>query len=126
MNDLGNLLRKLRGKRALRDVAEATGLSHSYIADVEHGFRRGTKQPINPSPETLKRLSDAYNFPYEELMRVAGYLEDEIDSKDKGIFVRESDVNYTVVARSKNLPPQKIKQLEKLLDLLFEEEDDNQ
>lgn len=75
MSELGALLRGLRGKRSLRDVAEATGLSHSYISDVEKGYRRGTKTPLNPSPDTLKKLSDAYDYPYEDLLEKAGYIE---------------------------------------------------
>jgi transcriptional regulator with XRE-family HTH domain len=75
MSELGKLLKELRGKKSLRAVAEDTGLSHSYIADIEKGFRRDTKAPINPSPDTLKRLSKAYDYPYEELMKAAGYFD---------------------------------------------------
>jgi len=85
-NDLGNYLRKLRGKRSLRDVAERTGLSHTYIADVENGFRRGSNKPIKPTPETLKKLSEAYGGgEYTNLMVLAGYWpEDELlEPKDK-------------------------------------------
>lgn len=82
MNSLGELLRGLRGKRSLRDVADATELSHTYISDIEKGYRRGTKSPINPSPDTLKRLADAYAYPYQDLLRVAGYIEPEVLDKD--------------------------------------------
>lgn len=74
MSELGDLLRKLRGKRSLREIADLTELSHTYISDVEKGFRRGSKKPLNPSPETLKRLAKAYDYPYEELMKAAGYV----------------------------------------------------
>lgn len=73
-NELGKFLENLRGKITLRDVAKKSGLSHTYIRDIELGINRKTKSPINPSPETLKRLAEAYNFPYEELMKKAGYL----------------------------------------------------
>lgn len=75
MNELGELLRKLRGKRSLREVSKLTELSHTYISDLEKGFNHNTKAPINPSPETLKRLSVAYDYPYESLMKVAGYFD---------------------------------------------------
>lgn len=78
MNSLGELLKNLRGKRSLRNVADVTELSHTYISDIEKGFRRGTNKPIHPSPDTLKRLAEAYDYPYEELMKVAGYIEEEI------------------------------------------------
>ena len=74
MNELGDLLSKLRGDRSLREIGEITGLSHTYISDVEKGYRRGSKKPLKPSPDTLKRLASAYNYPYEDLMKIAGYL----------------------------------------------------
>lgn len=80
MSELGDLLKELRGKRSLREIADITELSHTYISDIEKGYRRGTKKPIHPSPETLKRLADAYNYPYEKLMKVAGYLEAETNN----------------------------------------------
>lgn len=78
MSELGDLLRELRGKRSLREIADITELSHTYISDVEKGYRRGTKKPIHPSPETLKRFAEAYNYPYEKLMIKAGYIENEV------------------------------------------------
>lgn len=75
MNKLGDLLIKLRGEKTLREVAELTGISHGYIGMLERGYDNRTKKPINPSPEILRKLSLAYNFPYDILMFVAGYLE---------------------------------------------------
>jgi transcriptional regulator with XRE-family HTH domain len=79
MNELGELLRKLRGKRSLREVAKMTELSHTYISDLEKGFNHNTKAPINPSPETLKRLSFAYTCSYDELMAKAGYMPEKVE-----------------------------------------------
>lgn len=76
MSALGDLLKELRDKRSLRDVAEKTGISHSYISDIEKGFRRGTNTPLNPSPDTLKKLAEVYDYPYEKLLKVAGYVEE--------------------------------------------------
>lgn len=79
MIELGELLKSLRNKKdmSLRDAAAATELSHSYIADLEKGYRRGTKTPIHPSPDTLKRLSSAYSYDYTKMMKIAGYVEDD-------------------------------------------------
>ncbi|MBE1556074.1 helix-turn-helix domain-containing protein [Sporosarcina limicola] len=82
MNSLGELFKKLRGKKSLREIADVTQLSHTYIADIEKGYRRGSKKPIHPSPDTLKRLAEAYSYPYEELMRVAGYIEGKTDNEE--------------------------------------------
>ncbi|MDR7237174.1 helix-turn-helix domain-containing protein [Neobacillus drentensis] len=83
MSELSRLLKDLRGDRSLREVAEITGLSHSYIADIEKGFRRGSNNPINPSPDTLRRLAKAYLYDYDELLKVAGYLEDGSTSSNE-------------------------------------------
>lgn len=49
---IGTRLRQLRNQQnlSLRALAQATGLSHSFICDVEHGR-------CNPSIETLQILS---------------------------------------------------------------------
>lgn len=83
MNDLGKLLRELRGKISLRKAAELTGISHSYIADLEKGYKHNTKAPTKPSPDTLERLSKAYDYSYEELMRVAGYMKENTKGEEK-------------------------------------------
>lgn len=73
-NELGKYLKQLRGKESLRDVSHRINgkLSFSYIGDLEKGVnRRGN--PINPSPETLKILADAYHIDYLKLMELAGY-----------------------------------------------------
>lgn len=75
-NSLGLFLRELRGKMPLREVALKSGLSHTYIRDLELGINRKTKTPINPTPETLKRLSEAYNYSYDTLMEKAGYVDE--------------------------------------------------
>jgi transcriptional regulator with XRE-family HTH domain len=91
--ELGRYLEKLRTdlKLTLRDAAEKSGLSHTYIRDIELGVNRKTKAPVNPSPETLRRLSKAYGNPsdelYETLMKMAGHLDpSEEDTKPKGNF----------------------------------------
>lgn len=75
MNELGELLKKLRGKRSLREAAKLTGLSYSYISSLEKGEHPKTKASIQASPDSLKSLAKAYNYPYEELMKMAGYIE---------------------------------------------------
>lgn len=74
MNQLGELLKNLRGTRSLRSVAEKSGLSHTYIRDLELGVNRATNEILKPSPETLRRLAETYDYLYEELMEKAGYL----------------------------------------------------
>lgn len=89
-NSLGEYIRELRGKESLRSVSNRINgkLSHSYISDLEKGIsRRGT--PINPTPEALKILSEAYNVSYDYLMELAGYIisEDKKVNSEKQIKI---------------------------------------
>jgi transcriptional regulator with XRE-family HTH domain len=79
MSDLGKLLEHLRKAQrlSLREVSERCGISHTYIRDLELSKNRSTNKPIKPSPEILEKLADAYNFSYENLMQMAGYLKEE-------------------------------------------------
>jgi transcriptional regulator with XRE-family HTH domain len=78
-NELGLFLEDLRGKLSLRDAAEKSGLSHTYIRDLELGINRKTKAPIRPSADTLNQLAEAYNYPVSELLKKAGYLDSDTD-----------------------------------------------
>jgi HTH-type transcriptional regulator, competence development regulator len=68
-----------------RQVAEMTGLSHSYILDLERGINRTTGKHITPTIETLARLSRAYRYSLDELLRIAGYTDIVRDDIRKGI-----------------------------------------
>lgn len=74
INELGKFLEGLRGKESLRDAAKRAGISHTYLRIVEKGFDRRSGSPVNPTPETLRSLSKAYNHSYEDLMVKAGYI----------------------------------------------------
>jgi HTH-type transcriptional regulator, competence development regulator len=76
MQELGHLLRQLRDRESLRDVSQRSGISHTYLGIIEKGIDQRTGNPVKPTPETLKTLAKAYNYPYEELMRRAGYLQE--------------------------------------------------
>ena len=92
-NELGEFLEKLRGKLSLREAARKSGLSHTYIRDLELGMNRKTKAPIRPSADTLKRLAVAYDYPVSELLKRAGYLEEEkgLTDKDKIDIAKRMD-----------------------------------
>lgn len=55
-------LRALRNNQTLKEVSQATGLSVSYISDLEHDRRKG-------SIKTLQLLADYYDYDYEALCR---------------------------------------------------------
>jgi Predicted transcriptional regulators len=66
----GVLLRQLRERSefSLRDLEAETGISNSYLSQIESG-RVGA-----PSPKILEKLAAALKYPYVELMRGAGHL----------------------------------------------------
>ncbi|OXM15439.1 helix-turn-helix domain-containing protein [Paenibacillus herberti] len=68
--DFGTFLRDKRTRRGLTlsSLAEASGVSQTYITNVENG-KRGA-----PSPEILKKLTEPLGVSYVELMVRAGYV----------------------------------------------------
>lgn len=104
MEELHQFLKELRKRRgySLREASDRSGLSHSYISSLELGKHPKTKTPISPSPTTLKKLSELYNYSYPELMKMAGYL-DFVETPDaiqegleNGTIIREEIAPYPV------------------------------
>ena len=62
---VGPLLRRLRGDLSLRDVTARTGVSSSYLSQIERGDRL-------PGSNVARKLADLYNVDAGELMRRAG------------------------------------------------------
>lgn len=76
-NELGQYLEKVRQNKqlALRDVAEISGLGHTYIRDLELGINRKTGKNITPSSETIKKIAEAYDLDYYDLLDKAGIID---------------------------------------------------
>lgn len=73
--EFGRILKALREKAGLstHKLAEASGVSQSYISHVESGRKKNV-----PSPEILKKLADALEgVSYVDLMGIAGYYEED-------------------------------------------------
>lgn len=79
MNNLGELFRQIRLSKnwSIREAAKRMGISYSYLSILEKGIDPRTGKDSNPKPDTLRLISKAYDYPYEELMKAAGYLNDE-------------------------------------------------
>ena len=65
--EIGPLLKRLRGEHSLRDVQRLTGVSGSYLSLVERGDRR-------PGPNLLNKLAILYGVDANHLHRRAGRL----------------------------------------------------
>jgi transcriptional regulator with XRE-family HTH domain len=59
--EVGPRLRRARGERTLREVAEQTGISTSTLSRLESGLRK-------PTLELLLPLSQVYRVPLDELV----------------------------------------------------------
>lgn len=75
MNELGEFLKKKRGKKSLREVAKECGISHTYLDTLEKGYDPRTKKERKPSPEVLQKLAAYYKVEYTYLMYLAGYID---------------------------------------------------
>lgn len=75
-----SLLRK-RAKLSMGKLAKISNVSQPYISQIERGDRG------IPSPDILKKLAEALNVPYLELMQKAGFLppelQEDIERRDK-------------------------------------------
>ena len=73
--EIGPLLKRLRGDMSLREVRRLTGVSNSYLSEIEKGERR-------PGTNLLKRLAALYSVDVRVLMERAGFLDNEDDGGD--------------------------------------------
>lgn len=80
MSNLGELFRQIRLSKnwSIREAAKKMGIAHSYLSILEKGLDPRTGKYANPKPDTLRLISKAYDYPYEELMKAAGYLNEDI------------------------------------------------
>jgi len=62
---VGDLLRWLRGERSLRQVQEDTGITYTYLSNIERGNKL-------PGEKVLTKLADYHNMPRGELLDMAG------------------------------------------------------
>ena len=53
-DEIGPLLRRLRGDLSLRDVTRRTGISSSYLSQIERGGRK-------PGSNMISKLAALYN-----------------------------------------------------------------
>lgn len=60
--------RKERGL-SLKQMAYKTGLSHTYVSQLERGLR------ATPVPEDLRKIAKGLRIDYNYLMELAGYID---------------------------------------------------
>ncbi len=68
--DIGQMLKRLRGDTSLRGVQRLTGISNAYLSQIEKGLR-------HPGPKLLRRLAALYGVGLQGMLKKAGYLDRE-------------------------------------------------
>ena len=64
--DIGPLLKRLRGRVSLREVTRRTGVSTSYLSQIERGVS-------HPGANVVRKLAELYNVDAGELLKRAGH-----------------------------------------------------
>ena len=102
MNEFGTLIRKLRNqkKMTLRDLAEYSKLSYSFIASLEKGR-------YNPSRESIYALASPLDGDVNELLMLAGFFPDQSRIAD------EHKYTHSTVGLTKS----KVLELENILEM---------
>lgn len=77
---------RTENKLTTRQLAEAIGVSQSYLSQLENGYRTNP-----PTTDVIKNLSYALKYDYFSLLRLAGYLPSSItpDALIEGIPITE-------------------------------------
>ena len=64
--DIGALLKRLRGRVSLREVTRRTGVSTSYLSQIERGMSQ-------PGANVIHKLAELYNVDAQQLLKRAGH-----------------------------------------------------
>jgi transcriptional regulator with XRE-family HTH domain len=90
MNQFGEFLKELRGKRSLREIERLSGVSHVQLSNLEKGVDPRTGKRSEPSIETLTKLSKAFDIPLNDMISKA-YIKTFIISPDEAKKITEED-----------------------------------
>lgn len=100
--EIGKLVRNLRISKGYSqfDLAELLGVNNSYLSRIENGERR-------PSTKIMRKMSEALDYPYDELVVASGLLSPEFRERqalggDTGIV---RDIREIRAALSRLVPP---------------------
>lgn len=119
--EFGIYIRKLRKERSLtiRQVEKYSGVSNSYLSQIENGMRG------IPKPNILEKISKALKVPYEELMEKAGYLKDDSERQSVPDYINSYTLDQIIKKYNVDLSdPSKRKQFEKIIQIVWGSEND--
>ena len=79
-SQVGRLLRRLRGRKTLRQVEADTGIANTYLCKLELGIKR-------PGTKTLSKLSAYYDVPLNDLLQATGVTSGAIPVRESGSII---------------------------------------
>lgn len=75
---------------SLRKLSVLSGVSHSEISMLEKGMRK------NPNIKILKKLTDALDLNYEEVLEAIGYIKSDYSFEDKTDVLSENEKEFII------------------------------
>lgn len=121
---LGQYLKQVREEKkySYRQAMEVTGISHSYIKNVESGVDPRSGKEIIVQTDKLAKFARGYNIPYETLLQKAGIVKtdtpDITEIERKEIFlqrlkqlIEEESVDLVSLAKKTEIPMEQITEI---------------
>lgn len=119
-NKFGELVKKYRGKRTLKELGDEIGITSAYLSDIENGNRY-------PSKDKLDKLVNIFNLQDKEKNQFYDLVAKESPSKykvseDIAEYIMKNEFlrNFIRVAKDKKLSnsywKNKIKELEREME----------
>jgi len=93
--NIGEYIKKSREKKGLsiNQLALYSNVSAAHISRIEHSLRK-------PTPHVLKKMSLGLKISYEELMKVAGYLDSSESTIEYGLNPTFSKLTDFIIKES--------------------------
>ncbi|WP_298595155.1 helix-turn-helix transcriptional regulator [uncultured Mitsuokella sp.] len=108
--NLGEYISQKRKEKgwSQRELAAASDISNAEISRIESGKRK------EPSPSVLKSIANALSIPVEDLLQVAGVLEESTVEKGRQFVASMSDQPIP-----KDLTEEELEEVKKFVDYLI-------
>lgn len=93
MKTLGELIKEYRNKNnlTLREFANICGLSHSYINLLEKGVDSRSNKPVEPTLDTIEKVSKAMGSTSEDILKETGFIVNEPSTTKTSLNINEQE-----------------------------------
>lgn len=124
---LGDIIKKYRkdNKLSLRQFSIKSGISHSYINNIENNKSPNSDKTIAPTIDTIKKVSKAIKIPFDDLIKM---IEDNqlvtINFKknnDKLDRLLKKNKSEQIIDLLSNMSDEEIEKVIKIIDIAKED-----